>query len=201
MLRHWPDAARTHAWSAQDYRTPDRLPWIGARPGSRGRVLLATGFDKWGMTGGAMSALAIAGRLGGAEPDWARALRRRGTTPAAAGSLVGSLGAVAAAQARTARAALSPTPPPGEGQGSLGRRGARLVATSTVDGRTREVSAHCPHVGALVAWNAQERSWDCTAHGSRFAPDGTRLEGPAACPLRALPRSVDERAGGAGIQP
>ena len=38
----------------------------------------------------------------------------------------------------------------------------------------------------LVRWNPEERSWDCTAHGSRFAPDGARLEGPAACGLRRL---------------
>ncbi len=183
---HWPDAERTHTWSAQDYRTPDRLPWIGARAGSRGRVLLATGFDKWGMTSGAMSALALAGRLGGAEPDWARALRRRGTTPVAVGRLAGAFGAVAGAQGRRLAAALAPATEPPEGEGTVGREGFRLVATSTVEGATRRVSAHCPHVGALVQWNAQERSWDCSAHGSRFAPDGSRLEGPTACPLRAL---------------
>ncbi|WP_306232181.1 FAD-dependent oxidoreductase [Agrococcus beijingensis] len=182
---HWPDAERTHAWSAQDYRTPDRLPWIGARPGSRGRVLLATGFDKWGMSSGAMSALALAGRIDGAEPEWAEMLRRRGTTPAAAGSLVGTVAATARAQVVAVSRALAPASPPAEGEGALGRSGLRLVATSTVDGETRQVSAVCPHVGALVQWNAQERSWDCSAHGSRFAPDGTRLEGPAACPLSA----------------
>jgi glycine/D-amino acid oxidase-like deaminating enzyme len=199
VLRHWPDAARTHAWSAQDYRTPDRLPWIGARPGSRGRVLLATGFDKWGMTGGAMSALAIAGRLGGAEPDWARALRRRGTTLASVGRLAGTTAATVAADVGAWRDAMTPAVVPPEGQGSLGRDGLRLVATSTVDGRTQQMSAFCPHIGALVRWNPEARTWDCSAHGSRFAPDGTRLEGPAACPLRALPRraQVEERAGGA----
>ncbi|MCR8671458.1 FAD-binding oxidoreductase, partial [Agrococcus sp. HG114] len=86
----WPGAERTHVWSAQDYRTPDRLPWIGARVGSRGRVLLATGFDKWGMSGGAMSAIALAGRIAGSEPDWARTLRRRGATPVAAGRTLGT---------------------------------------------------------------------------------------------------------------
>ncbi|MEV7529041.1 FAD-dependent oxidoreductase [Agrococcus sediminis] len=186
VLAHWPDARRTHAWGAQDYRTPDRLPWIGERLGSRGRVLLATGFDKWGMTGGAMSAVAIAGRIVGHEPDWARTLRRRGTTPAAAGRLVGTLTATAGAEAGALRDALAPATVPLEGEGALGRDGLRLVGTSTVDGATRQVSAFCPHVGALVRWNPEERSWDCTAHGSRFAPDGARLEGPAACGLRRL---------------
>lgn len=186
VLQHWQGAERTHVWSAQDYRTPDRLPWIGARPGSRGRVLLATGFDKWGMTGGAMSALAVTGRIAGREPEWARTLRRRGTTPAAVGSLSGTLAATARADLRAWRDAMASATVPAEGEGKLGREGLRLVGTSTVEGRTRQVSAFCPHAGALVRWNPQERSWDCTAHGSRFAPDGTRLEGPAACPLHAL---------------
>lgn len=182
----WPDAERTHVWSAQDYRTPDRLPWIGERPGSRGRVLLATGFDKWGMSSGAMSAVALAGRIAGEEADWARALRRRGTTPSALGTLTGTLAATARADAVALARTMRPAPEPAEGEGSLGREGLRAVATSTVDGTTRRVSARCPHAGFLVQWNAQERSWDCTAHGSRFAPDGSRLEGPSACPLREL---------------
>lgn len=182
----WPDAERTHVWSAQDYRTPDRLPWIGARPGSRGRVLLATGFDKWGMSSGAMSAVAIAGRISGDEPDWARSLRRRGTTTVAVGRLGGMLAATSKADAVALARTLRPAREPAEGEGALGRTGLRAVGTSTVDGTTRRVSARCPHAGFLVQWNAQERSWDCTAHGSRFAPDGTRLEGPTACPLKEL---------------
>ncbi|MGM1030344.1 MAG: FAD-dependent oxidoreductase [Actinomycetota bacterium] len=184
----WPDAERTHVWSAQDYRTPDRLPWIGARPGSRGRVLLATGFDKWGMSSGAMSALAIAGRIGGEEPEWARSLRRRGTTPVAVGRLGGALAATAKADAVALARTMRPAPQPAEGEGALGRTGLRAVGTSTVDGATRQVSARCPHAGFLVQWNNQERSWDCTAHGSRFGPDGARLEGPTACPLKELQR-------------
>ncbi|MFC7430948.1 MULTISPECIES: FAD-dependent oxidoreductase [unclassified Agrococcus] len=186
--RHWPGAERTHAWSAQDYRTPDLLPWCGARMGSGGRVLVATGFDKWGMTSAVACALAIDGWLSDAPRPWAATLFRRRPTLALAGNLLGSVAAVAAADSRSWMAAVrdvgAATPP--EGEGVVHLRGATPVATSTVDGVTRTVSAFCPHVLALVQWNGQERSWDCSAHGSRFAPDGSRLEGPSACPLRAL---------------
>ncbi len=37
----------------------------------------------------------------------------------------------------------------------------------------------CPHLGCALKWNAQEHSWDCPCHGSRFAEDGTLLDGPA----------------------
>ncbi|MGN6503255.1 MAG: Rieske 2Fe-2S domain-containing protein, partial [Pseudolysinimonas sp.] len=56
-----------------------------------------------------------------------------------------------------------------------------------VAGATNEVCAVCPHLGAVVQWNDYERSWDCPAHRSRFAPDGTLLEGPAKRGLRPAP--------------
>jgi Rieske Fe-S protein len=52
-------------------------------------------------------------------------------------------------------------------------------ATSVVDGAERSVSPVCPHLGGLVSWNDADQSWDCPLHGSRFAPDGALLEGPA----------------------
>lgn len=37
----------------------------------------------------------------------------------------------------------------------------------------------CPHMGCALKWNAQEHSWDCPCHGSRFTHDGRLLNNPA----------------------
>ncbi len=37
----------------------------------------------------------------------------------------------------------------------------------------------CPHLGCALRWNRAERSWDCPCHGSRFAENGSVLNGPA----------------------
>ena len=37
----------------------------------------------------------------------------------------------------------------------------------------------CPHLGCALQWNAQERTWDCPCHGSRFDPQGKLLDTPA----------------------
>ena len=37
----------------------------------------------------------------------------------------------------------------------------------------------CPHMGCALKYNAQEHSWDCPCHGSRFGEDGRLLDNPA----------------------
>ena len=37
----------------------------------------------------------------------------------------------------------------------------------------------CPHMGCALKWNAQEHSWDCPCHGSRFTQEGGLIENPA----------------------
>ncbi len=37
----------------------------------------------------------------------------------------------------------------------------------------------CPHMGCALKYNAQEHSWDCPCHGSRFGEDGALIDNPA----------------------
>ncbi len=37
----------------------------------------------------------------------------------------------------------------------------------------------CPHLGCALKYNAQEHSWDCSCHGSRFTEDGKLIDNPA----------------------
>lgn len=37
----------------------------------------------------------------------------------------------------------------------------------------------CPHLGCALKYNAQERTWDCPCHGSRFTETGKRIDNPA----------------------
>lgn len=194
-LRQWtekyfPGAAETHAWSAQDYRSHDSFPAIGAMPRGGGNVYVATGFDKWGMASGIMAARSIAGQILGGQPSWDKTIGRRITRPRGAGRLAMLNAEVVAAGVRSAvSAGIRPVAEqPREGKGAVGRRGAIPVAVSTTDGQTCAVRALCTHMGGVVHWNDNERTWDCPLHGSRFAADGSVIEGPATRPLTRVDR-------------
>ena len=179
---NFPGAEPVHRWSAQDYMSLNRVPFVGSLPRSGGRVKIATGFNKWGMTNAVAAALRITGELLDGNMEWANTLGHRVTQPPGFASVI-SINAEVAAHLVTdwAQAELHALPedPPAEGAGVVGREDGRPVAVSRVNGAVCKVSAVCPHLGGILSWNDAEKSWDCPLHGSRFDADGTLLEGPA----------------------
>lgn len=184
----WPVSEFTHRWSAQDYFSEDGLPFVGTMPTNQ-RVMVATGFAKWGMTGGVAAAAALREAvLGRDDPRTASWNAHR--LPQA-----NSLPTLAKANGEVARYMVTGWAKPdlpahralGEGEGRVETTVRGKVARCRVDGVEHEVTAVCPHLGGIVAWNDAATSWDCPLHASRFAPDGTALEGPATTGLGTPP--------------
>lgn len=186
---HWPGAAQTHFWSAQDYAPIDALPYVGPILPGHDEILVATGFDKWGMTNGVAAALALSGRILGGRIDWAEAFAS--WSPHELSGIPTAVQANLAVGLNLAKGWIKPVTrigaEAGEDCGVVSGPPWRLEAHSLVDGVERTVSPVCPHLGGIVNWNDADKSWDCPLHGSRFAPDGTLIEGPA---TRDLTRSA-----------
>jgi len=182
----YPDASDPVAWAAQDYVSLNQVPFVGRLPRGRGRVFVATGYAKWGLTNAAGAAVRLSAELladrGVRRPGWATVIGTRVTVPAdlADGAKAGLTVGVRAVRGWT-RALTTPAvgEAPAEGHGIVERRGIRPTAVSTVDGTTCAVSAVCPHLGGIVDWNPAEQTWDCPLHASRFDAQGRRIEGPA----------------------
>ncbi len=190
---HWDVRSVEHRWSAQDPVTADGLPYVGRLTPRSDRVLMATGFAKWGMTGGTAAALLLADLCLGREASWADLFDpNRLTLRQSAPSLVKentqvALRFVGDRLRHPDRRAVEDLAP---GEGAIVEHdGEPVAAARDDDGTLHAVSARCSHLGCLVAWNDAERSWDCPCHGSRFGPDGTVLEGPAVHRLERKPLS------------
>lgn len=195
----FPGAALAFRWSAQDYRSADRLPYIGRLSRKAARVFVATGFAKWGMTNGTAAAMIIADLIEGVDNPWAA------TFDATRTSIAHGLADAVSANLEVAkhfvgdRISTIGRPPIAElepGTGAVTSSGGEALASFLDDaGVLHTVSATCTHLGCLVTFNTAERSWDCPCHGSRFDIDGRVLQGPAVKDLRvrsARPRASSE---------
>ncbi|RKR74553.1 FAD-dependent oxidoreductase [Frondihabitans australicus] len=187
---HWTGATPRRAWSGQSHSTPHGVPFVGALPRGHGRVYLATGFDGGGLPDAVYAARMLVADVTGDAADWMSVIHHRVTLPPAIAAGVGANAATvwwfAKGWAKAFANPLLPGEVPDEGAGSVGLEGLRPVARSTVDGETCTVSGVCPHLGGVVTWNDQERTWDCPLHGSRFDAQGRVVEGPSTRGLRIL---------------
>jgi glycine/D-amino acid oxidase-like deaminating enzyme/nitrite reductase/ring-hydroxylating ferredoxin subunit len=186
----FPTAQVVHRWAAQDTSSLDKVPYIGPlHPGAQ-NTWVATGFGGWGMSTGVMAGQLLADLVDERDNAWASLYDPRRLNP-----LTETVPALKL-QAKVARHfigdrlsspvdSLDDIPP---GQGAVTRlNGKRCAVYRDPAGQLTAVSATCTHLGCLVHFNDAETAWECPCHGSRFAVDGTVLQGPANRPLEPQP--------------
>jgi glycine/D-amino acid oxidase-like deaminating enzyme/nitrite reductase/ring-hydroxylating ferredoxin subunit len=186
----FPVASVEHRWSAQDFVPVDGTPFVGRQlPGSN--VLVATGFQKWGMTNGTAAGLMLADLVEGVKNPSSEAFdaTRVRSTVTSKTFVKENVDAVAGHLAGDRLKTMTPPPAeslaPGEA-GIVVLDGEKVAAHRRDDGTLVAVSPVCTHVGCLVGWNTAERTWDCPCHGSRYTCEGKVIQGPALHDLEVI---------------
>jgi Rieske Fe-S protein len=155
-------------------------------------VFMATGFAKWGMTGGTAAALVLADLVLG-RPNAYADLFDPNRWPRTGGAKLVRENAKVGAHLlgdRVRHPGRRPIEDLAPGEGDIVRAGGEKVAGYRDEaGKLFAVSPTCTHLGCQVNFNRAERSWDCPCHGSRFAVDGSVLQGPAVHRLEVKPLS------------
>lgn len=72
-LKYYPDAGLHCQWATQDCMSLDGAPYIGPYSRRTPQLFVATGFNKWGMTGSMVSAMILADLVTGRENEFAPA--------------------------------------------------------------------------------------------------------------------------------
>lgn len=153
-LPGFADAPAVHRWAAQDVHTADGLPCVGpVGPAGSGTGHLHVAT---GFGGWGLSNGVAAGRLLAARLTG-------GPLPAWAGLV-------------------DPCRPlPLREYPGVARHQASVARHYAVGFGPR--ARRCTHMGCALGFNHAENTWECPCHGSRFAADGTVLQGPATRPL------------------
>lgn len=156
--RQWyPKAACVAHWSNEDAVPHDHVPFIGQFSLWMPQVYVATGFQKWGMTGSMTAAAALSDLILGREDDSYRVYRPQRMSLAGAGPFFADLGH------SILHLVLQKPFAPKEKQKAI----------------DKGFGPTCTHLGCTLSWNPADRTWDCPCHGSRYTEDGERIAGPA----------------------
>lgn len=65
-----------------------------------------------------------------------------------------------------------------------------VYVTKDNHGQLCVLSSICPHLGCTVPWDTGKKEFVCPCHGGVFAPDGSRVSGPALRGMDSLQSSV-----------
>jgi glycine/D-amino acid oxidase-like deaminating enzyme/nitrite reductase/ring-hydroxylating ferredoxin subunit len=179
-----------YRWSTQDMVSFDQLPYIGKLTPFSHRVSVATGFSLWGMTNGTLSGMLLSDAILGIDNPWANLYDATRATPFMTPDGVKQTVSVGMhwVSDRLKGLSASSLSEVGIGKGQLlTLEKEKLAVYRDQQGAVHAVSAVCPHLGCIVAWNSAEKSWDCPCHGSRFDCDGKVLDGPSVKDLKVHP--------------
>jgi glycine/D-amino acid oxidase-like deaminating enzyme/nitrite reductase/ring-hydroxylating ferredoxin subunit len=183
------DWAKTHftgvtdiaaQWSGQTVYSIDGIALIGRNPGTD-NMYLVTGDCGNGITYGTIGAILITDLINGKANDWEPIYDPCRTVSKSApgdylhevGNMIAQYGSWLTPGDQTTIEQLQP------GHGAVIREGLKkITAYRDAHNRLHTCSAVCPHLGGILEWNADEQTFDCPLHGSRFTVEGKVINGP-----------------------
>jgi glycine/D-amino acid oxidase-like deaminating enzyme/nitrite reductase/ring-hydroxylating ferredoxin subunit len=174
-------------WSAQDYKTPDQIPYIG-RISDHSEIYAATGFGKWGLTNGTLAGTMIADLIIDGHCNYEKLYSRNrsdlsSSIGTAVSEVMGSVGELIKSKFEKTESVRNLKC--GEGR-VIHFDGQKAGIYRNFDDSVTILDISCTHMSTELNFNVAEKSWDCPAHGGRYSTEGKLLEGPPKDSLKVL---------------
>jgi nitrite reductase/ring-hydroxylating ferredoxin subunit len=177
----------TAMWSAQDYDTPDELPYIG-RISDNSNVYVAAGFRKWGLSNGTLAGAMITGLIteGKCRFEGLYSRTRPDFLSSPGKAFIGAVNPVVEL-VKSKFEGTESLEGLKLGEGRIIRfRGEKAGIYRSENDDVTILDITCTHMGTELNFNDAEKTWDCPAHGGRFNTDGKLLEGAPKDSLKVL---------------
>ncbi|HYG15205.1 MAG TPA: FAD-dependent oxidoreductase [Bacteroidia bacterium] len=188
MLLHFPMAQEIlYKWSGQVMEPVDSLGFLGKNPGDE-NIYIITGDSGNGMTHCTIGGMLISDLINGITNPWEKIYDPSRKTLKAASTFIEENANVAKQYGDFVKGGdISSVDELMPGNGAILSDGLKKTAVyKDDDGTLFAYSAVCPHLGCVVQWNADEKSFDCPCHGSRFTCNGKVINGPAVSDLTSV---------------
>ncbi len=174
-------------WSTQDFKTFDKLPYIGRINHNSPHIIVATGFKKWGMTMSHVAAILARDLITNKKTDYEALYDpRRLSDKLTCKYFDYNLHSVK----HWIGDRLKSAPKDFDVQNGEGKivsyKGKKYGAYKDDEGELFIVDATCPHLKCILSFNHEQKTYDCPCHGSRFTYKGKYIDGPSIKDLKRI---------------
>ena len=176
-----------YKWSGQVMEPIDSLAYIGKNPGND-NIYIITGDSGNGMTHGTLGGIIITDIIMKRDNPWITLYSPSRITSKTTGDYLKEVGNMVVQYGDWFTGADIKNPEdlkPGEG-GIMSSGFKKIAAYRDEENNLHTCTAVCPHLGAVLHWNADEKTFDCPMHGSRFTTEGKVINGPATSNLKKV---------------
>ncbi len=185
---HFPQAENVvYQWSGQVMEPLDHLALIGKNPGNE-NVYIITGDSGNGMTHATIGGILVTDLINGKENPWSELYSPKRIPLGVPKTFFSEFANMVAQYGDYLKAGdIKEADKLGKEEGAILNKGfGKIAVYRDSSGFLHAFSAVCPHLGCVVQWNADEKSFDCPCHGSRFTKEGEVVNGPATENLKPL---------------
>jgi glycine/D-amino acid oxidase-like deaminating enzyme/nitrite reductase/ring-hydroxylating ferredoxin subunit len=176
-----------YQWSGQVMEPVDYMAFIGRNPGDE-NIYIITGDSGNGMTHGTLGGIIVSDLVQGTGNKWADFYSPKRTPLKTPKTFLTEMFNVAKQYGDyVTKADIANIDELQPGQGAILAKGLRRLAVYKDEReQVHAFSAVCPHMGCVVRWNGEEKTFDCPCHGSRFTKEGVVINGPATLGLEKI---------------
>lgn len=167
-------------WSAQDDMTLDGLPYVGRYSRLNPSYYVACGFNKWGMSNSMVAAELITSLILKQEHPLSKLFSPQRIN--LSNTFFNRLALAKRSLSHYLKRFMSTDSfqqLPCDQATVLEINQKKIGVYRDCQGDYHFIDAICPHLGCLLSFNPEEKSWDCPCHGSSFDIDGNLISNPA----------------------
>ena len=176
----FPDCKIKYKWSANDCISLDKIPYIGEFSSLYPNIYVGTGFNKWGMTSSYVAGKIVSDKILEKENKYEDIFKATRTNFFVNRDEVKNMVTDTLKVQVVDRVKEENNSKPEKEEGKIiERNGEKIGVYIDENGKTFAVKPVCTHLGCMLSWNKEDKTWDCPCHGSRFDYTGKQIENPA----------------------
>ena len=176
----YPNCEVIYRWNTEDTISIDKFAYIGKFSCFEKNILVATGFNKWGMTTSNIASRIIVDKIQGKNNKYEKIYSSTRLKPLKNCKEMFNMVKTSVNSLFLNKLKVKNVDKVELKNGTVYKENGNIIGIYIDEnGKVYKVKPVCKHLGCLLKFNELDNTWDCPCHGSRYDYKGNVIYGPS----------------------